>query len=197
MANSVAVFENYLEHALSLGCDTVGSETGSYNDDKWTYNPLNRTDEALERVVATFSRLTDFAATRGVNVGMEGAYGHVCYSVERLAEAVNKINKNNVKIIFDLYNYLSIDNVDERYDILERGLKAFGDKICVFHIKDCLVVNGQLRQCGVGKGIFDYRVILPAIARYQPNANLVFEGTTGEDIEFAVNHIKQILGEQQ
>lgn len=193
--NSVAVFENYLEQARNLGCDVVGSETGSFNDDKWTYHPSNRTDEALNKVVATFSHLAEVAGRNGVNIGMEGAYGHVCYSVDRLAEAVDKIGASNIKIIFDLYNYLSNDNVDERYAILERGLRTFGDRICVFHVKDCVIDNGQLKQCAVGKGIFDYRLILSMINKYVPNANLVFEGTVGDDVQFAVDHIRNILGE--
>lgn len=195
VANSVAVFENYLQQATNLGCSVVGSETGSYNDDKWTYHPRNRTDEALERVVSTFSHLADVAKKYGVNIGMEGAYGHVCYSVDRLREAIQKINKNNIKVIFDLYNYLSDDNVNYRYAILEHGLRTFGDKICVFHIKDCVIVDGHLKQCGVGRGIFDYSLILSMINKYIPNANLVLEGTVGEDIPFAVKHINSILGE--
>lgn len=193
--NSIAVFENYLEQAENLGCSVVGSETGSYNDDKWIYHPRNRTDEALNRVVEIFSHLADVAAKCGVSVGMEGAYGHVCYSVDRLNEAIQKINKNNIKVIFDLYNYLSDDNVNYRYAILEHGLKTFGDKICVFHIKDCTIVDGHIKQCGVGRGIFDYSLILSMISKYIPNANLVLEGTVGDDIEFAVQHIKSILGE--
>lgn len=193
--NSVAVFENYLSRAKSFGCGVVGSETGSYNDDKWTYHPQNRTDEALKRVVTIFSHLAEVAEECGVNVGMEGAHGHVCFSVERLAEAVEKIGKSNVKIIFDLYNFLSAENVERRYEILERGLQTFGNRICVFHLKDCIVENGQLKQCGVGKGIFDYRRILPMIGKYVADANLVLEGTVGEDIEFAVTHLKNILGE--
>jgi sugar phosphate isomerase/epimerase len=55
---------------------------------------------------------------------MEGAFGHVCHTPERLFEAVDKIGKKNIKFIFDLYNYLDISNVDIAYEILERGLDA-------------------------------------------------------------------------
>lgn len=188
--NCFDIFCDYLAVAKKFGCDTIGSETGSYNDDKWTYNPLNRTEVALDKVVSTFSALCDVAAKYGVYVGMEGAFGHVCYDVDRLDFAVRKMGKENVKIIFDLYNYLDISNVDDRYEILKRGLKTFGNKICVFHIKDCRIENGKLAQCGVGKGIFDYDRIIEEIARYNPNAKLVFEGTTGEDIPFAAEFIK-------
>lgn len=189
-----AVFKDYLRLAKTLGCDIVGSETGSYNGDKWTYHPDNRTDEALQRVVSTFGELCDYAKDFGAYVGMEGAFGHVCWEVERLEKAVKSIGRDNIKIIFDLYNYLDGSNVDKMYDILAKGLQTFGDRICVFHIKDCVISDdGSLKQCGVGKGIFDYSRIIPEIKKVCPNANLVFEGTTGEDIPFAVAHLKKFI----
>lgn len=190
--NGIAVFEDYLRLAGALGCGTVGSETGSYNGDKWTYHPQNRTDEALTRVINTFSELCDYASDYGVYVGMEGAFGHVCYDVKTLDHAVKAIGRSNIKIIFDLYNYLDRSNVDKMYDILDEGLDTFGDRICVFHVKDCVITeDGTLKQCGVGKGIFDYARILEKIKKVCPDANLVFEGTTGDDIQYAVQHIRQ------
>ena len=192
ISNGIAVFKDYLSLAKDLGGSIVGSETGSYNGDKWTYHPQNRTGEAVKRVVNTFSELCDYAQDCGVNVGMEGAFGHVCWNVETLDRAVKAIGRSNIRFIFDLYNYLDGSNVDKMYDILEEGLQTFGDRICVFHIKDCIVSDdGSLKQCGVGKGIFDYSRILAEIRKVCPDANLVFEGTTGEDIVPAVAHLKE------
>ena len=192
--NGVAVFKEYLKFSHSLGCDVVGSETGSFNGDKWTYHPQNRTEEAVQRVISTFSELADFAKDCGSYIGMEGAFGHVCWNVKTLDRAVKSIGRDNIKIIFDLYNYLDKSNVNEMYDILHEGLETFGDRIVVFHIKDCVIAeDGTLKQVGVGKGIFDYSRIIPEIRKICPDANLVFEGTTGEDIPAAVAHIKQFI----
>ncbi|MDE6677298.1 MAG: sugar phosphate isomerase/epimerase, partial [Clostridia bacterium] len=38
VARCKAVFKEYLKYGKALGCNIVGSETGSFNDDKWTYN---------------------------------------------------------------------------------------------------------------------------------------------------------------
>ena len=192
--NGVAVFKDYLKMAKAFGGNIVGSETGSYNGDKWTYHPQNRTEEAVERVIRAFSELCEYGENVGVNVGMEGAFGHVCYDVKTLERAVKTIGANNIRIIFDLYNYLDKSNVDKMYDILSEGLQTFGDRICVFHVKDCVIgEDGSLKQCGVGKGIFDYPRILGEIKKVCPNTNLVFEGPTGDDIPYAVSHIKNIL----
>ncbi|MGN1120411.1 MAG: sugar phosphate isomerase/epimerase family protein [Oscillospiraceae bacterium] len=194
IANGIAVFKDYLAHCHELSCEVVGSETGSYNGDKWTYHPQNRTEEALSRVINTFSELADYAKSRNAFIGMEGAFGHVCWNVKTLDRAVKAIGRDNIRIIFDLYNYLDRSNVAEMYDILHEGLETFGGNIQVFHIKDCVIAeDGTLKQVGVGKGIFDYSRIIPEIKKVCPDANLVFEGTTGEDIPAAVAHIKQFI----
>ncbi len=191
----IAVFKDYLDVAKDIGCDTVGSETGSYNGDPWIYHPMNHSEEALDRVVKTFSLLAEHASERGVNIGMEGAFGHVCHTPERLLEAVNRIGKDNIRIIFDLYNYLDISNVDEAYYILDRGLSLFGDRILLFHIKDFIVGEGKLVQCGVGKGVLDFDRILGKIYAHNKNAILVLEGTTGDDIEYAVSFLRKKINE--
>lgn len=185
-----AVFKDYLKYSHNLGCNVVGSETGSFNDDKWTYNPLNRTDEALQTVVDTFKELAAYAKSVGAYVGMEGAAGHVCYDVKTLKRAVDAINSDNVKIIFDIYNYLDASNYQNYLQILDEGLKTFAGNILVFHIKDCVFIDGKLKQVAPGKGMFDFDKILGKIKAYDKDAVLVLEGTTGDDIVPCTEFIK-------
>ena len=186
------LFAEYLTHCKAMGCDYVGSETGSYNDDKWTYHPQNRTEEALERVVQTFSALCDVAAEQGSMVAMEGAAGHVCYNVATLAEARRRIGKPT-KVIFDLYNYLDEQNQFDYLSILDEGLRTFSGEILLFHMKDCKLLPGQApKQVPLGTGDLDMEAILRRIKAYDTNAVLTLEGTTGEDICHAVTTIKKI-----
>lgn len=189
----IQIFEDYLKVANELGTLYVGSETGSYNDDKWTYHPKNHSDEALQIVVETFQRLCDVATTYGTSVAIEGAFGHVCFSPERLLETAQKISRPNLKFIFDLYNYLDISNVESRWDLLERGLTLFGKDIIAFHIKDFVVTDGALKQVPVGTGMMDFERMLKQISEINPEAHLVLEGTVGEAIPNAVNLIKSII----
>ena len=192
--NGIAVFKDYLRLAQSFGGGIVGSETGSYNGDKWIYHPMNRTEEAYGRVERVFAELCAYAQECGVQVGMEGAFGHVCWNVQTLDRVVKRIGADNIRIIFDLYNYLDASNVGRMYDILQEGLQAFGDRICVFHIKDCSVQeDGSLKQCSVGQGIFDYARIIPEIRKVCPDALLVLEGTAGTDIAPAAEHLRKYI----
>lgn len=182
VARCKAVFKEYLLHSAALGCNVVGSETGSFNDDKWTYHPLNRTEEALATVIETFGELAAYAKSVGAFVGMEGAAGHVCWNVATLKRAIDGIGADNIKVIFDLYNYLDASNYQSYSDILDEGLETFAGKIHVFHIKDCVYEDGKLKQVAPGKGLFDFDEILGKIKAYDENATLVLEGTTGDDI---------------
>lgn len=188
------IFGDYIRTAKLFGSDLVGSETGSYNGDKWTYHPKNESDDALETVVASFRSLAKQAKAEGVLIGMEGAYGHVCKTPERLDHAVRMIGESNIRIIFDIYNYLDKSNVEEMYDIFSRGIKLFGERIRIYHIKDFRISpTGELKQCGVGKGIVDYAKLIPQIKEATPDASLVLEGTTGEDIACAVGYLRKLL----
>lgn len=191
------VFCDYLSKLELLGASVVGSETGSYMGDPWGFHPSNRTEEARDRVVSTFSRLADCAASYSACIGIEGAYNHVCYSPDVLNDVVGRIGRDNVKVIFDLYNYLDISNYTEAYKILECGHELFGERILLYHLKDFTVADGRLMQCGVGRGILDYRRILENINKYNPDATLVLEGTVGDDIAYAVKYLKDIINEIQ
>lgn len=186
------IFGEYLAACQTMGCSFVGSETGSFNDDSWTYNPRNRTEEAVQTVADTFSRLCDVAAEHGSTVAMEGAEGHVCWNVETLTQA-RKLMGKPTKVIFDLYNYMDADNQLDYLGILNRGLETFAGDILLFHMKDCDFTPGHKpHQTPFGKGQLDKHAILKAIKNYDPNAILVLEETCGDDIPFAVETIRTI-----
>lgn len=187
-----AIFAEYLQHCNAMGCQYVGSETGSYSDDPWVYHPRNRTDEAHRAVAAAFSRLCDAAADHGSMVAMEGAAGHVCHDVATL-QKVRRMMNRPTKVIFDLFNYLDAENQGDYLDILHRGLDTFAGDILLFHMKDCVMQNGKdPKQVPFGTGDLDLNHVLKAIKAYDKNAVLTLEGTTGSDIAHAVKTINTI-----
>ena len=194
----IALFEEYINYAEALGAEFVGSETGSCLGEPWAYHPDNRTEASYKIVEETFRHLADYAAKRGVNIAMEGAFGHVAYDVETLDKIVKRIDRKNVRIIFDLYNYLAPENFHRAYDILDEGLSTFGNKILLFHIKDCVLTeDGKLKQVSVGQGSLDFNRILGRIYEHNPDALLVFEGTVGDDLPKSIRFIKEKIKEIQ
>lgn len=191
-AAGIALFKEYLGYAKVLGSGYVGSETGSCLGEPWAYHPDNRTEASYSVVVDTFKELADYAKDHGVSIAMEGAFGHVAYNVKTLDTIVKRIDRDNIRIIFDLYNYLAPENYNKAYEILDEGLATFGDRILLFHIKDFRVSDdGSLKQVPVGQGILDFDRILSSIYRHNKDAILVFEGTVGEDLPGSIKFIKE------
>lgn len=191
--HGIGMFEEYLSLAPRLGCSYVGSETGSYMGDPWGWHADNSTPAALDAVVEIFTHLADVAAHNGVGIAIEGAFNHVCTTPARLNECITRIGRDNVRPIFDLYNYLDISNYTTAYDILDEGIRLFERGILLYHIKDFTVGDGRLVQCGVGQGVLDFRRILAKINECDPDAILVLEGTTGDDIPTAIAHLRSVL----
>lgn len=190
---NIAKFKEHLCYENDFHAGYVGSETGSFNDDKWTYNPLNRTEEAFLEVRRIFRELADTAEKYGARIALEGAYGHCMYKPAALKRLVDSIGSDSIYYIVDIYNYLSIDNYLEHKAIFDECLRLFQGRIVIFHIKDFVVENGVLKQCCIGKGLMDFDYILPKIQRQCPNAYLIFEGSKPEDMEYSYKFVQSKL----
>ena len=171
-----AKFADHLAKAKEFGALYVASETGSYNDEPWTYNPRNQTEEAFAEVTGVFAPLADAARQAGSFLSAEGAWHHCIYCPKQMQRFLKELDNGFVRTTVDLFNYLCIDNYERRYDIFHECLDLFGDKIVIFHIKDFVPENGELVEVGLGKGIMGWDKLLPEIRRELPDALLVFEG---------------------
>ena len=188
-------FKEHLKYEHDFKAGFVGSETGSFNDDKWTYNPLNRTEEAFQEVKRIFSDLAKTAEEYNANMAIEGAFGHCMFEPKALHRLVTEINSNNVYYIVDIYNYLAISNYEKQTEIFDECLELFKDRIVIYHIKDFVIEDGALKQCCIGKGLMNFDYMLPKIKKATPNAYLIFEGSKPEDMEFSYKFIKGKLEE--
>lgn len=193
VAKNVLKFKEHLAYLNDFHAGYVGSETGSFNDDKWTYNPLNRTEEAFQEVKRIFSDLAKTALEYNSRIALEGAYGHCMFEPKALKRLVDEINSDAIYYIVDIYNYLSIDNYASHTKIFDECLELFKDRIVIFHLKDFVVEDNALKQCCIGKGLMNYDYIMPRIKENCPDAYLVFEGSKPEDMEFSYNFVKTKL----
>ena len=190
VSNMIAKFEEHLKYENDFHAGYVGSETGSFNDDKWTYNPLNRTEEAFQEVKRIFSGLAKCAEANNAKIALEGAYGHCMFEPKALKRLVDEINSDSIYYTVDIYNYLAIDNYERYKEIFEECLELFKGRIVIFHLKDFIIQDGALKQCCIGKGLIDYDYLIKRIKETNPDSYLVFEGSKPEDMEFSFNFVK-------
>ena len=186
-------FEEHLKYASLLNAQYVGTETGSYNDDKWTYNPKNQTEEGYQDTMKTFHRLAKVAEKYNTNILIEPAYGHVIFSVDQLNRAVKELNSKNVSVTIDIFNLLYIGNYKDYKKIFVHACEAFKDRIKVFHLKDFYPSEDKLVQVGLGKGIIDFAFIVETIRRYSPDSTMIFEGVKPDDMKESLILIKQLM----
>ena len=186
-------FEEHLRYASLLNAQYVGTETGSYNDDKWTYNPKNQTEEGYQDTMKTFHRLAKVAEQYHTNILIEPAYGHVIYSVDQLDRAVKELDSKNVFVTIDIFNLLYLGNYREYKDIFVHACETFKDRIKVFHLKDFYPSEDKLVQVGLGKGIIDFNFIIDTIRKYSPDSTLIFEGVKPVDMEDSLILIKHLI----
>ncbi len=192
---NIAKFKEHLKYLNDFNGHFVGSETGSFNDDKWTYNPLNRTEEAFLEVEKIFKDLAEYAREVDGNIALEGAYGHCMFEPKALKRLVEEIDNGHVFYTVDIYNYLSIHNYQNYKEIFEECLELFQGKIVIFHLKDFVIENETLKQCAIGKGRIDYPWLLKRIKETNPKAYLIFEGSKPADMQESFTFVKNILNE--
>lgn len=181
---NVEYFKEHLRLASLLDCKYVGTETGSYNDDKWTYNPKNQTEEGYQQTMKVFHELASVANKYKTTILMEPAWGHVIFDIDQLERAVKEINSDYFKVTIDLYNLMNLHKKDftNYKETFTKALKTFKDDVKIIHLKDFYLEGDGIKQCGLGKGIIDFKFIVDTAKKYSPNATLIFEGVVGEDI---------------
>ena len=187
---NIAKFKEHLLYLNDFDGHFVGSETGSFNDDKWTYNPLNRTEEAYAEVKRIFGELADYAKEVNGNIALEGAYGHCMFEPKALKRLVDEIDNGHVFYTVDIYNYLDISNYQNYKEIFEEALDLFKGKIRIFHLKDFVIEDNKLKQCAIGKGLIDYEYLITRIKETNPDAYCIFEGSKPEDMKFSLDFVK-------
>lgn len=182
---TVENFKHHLKMAKFFGTDLVGTETGSYNDDQWTWHENNDSDEAFFEVLRVFKDILPVAEESGVYLTIEPAYHHVISTPARLKRLVDALDSKNVRVIFDLFNLLHRGNTHEQHKLVDEMVTYFKDLIMIVHAKDFRLVDGELIQVAPGRGEMDYDYLIKQLQTLNTVPDIVLEGVVGEDIAFS------------
>lgn len=173
-------FKEHLKLAKEFGCSIVGSETGSYSNGR-IYDHRTNTKEAYDTVLKVVRELVAVAEENDVYVAIEAAWYHVISNCKLVKKLLDDIHSNHLKVIFDLFNLVNIDNYKKQREIIDEAFDLYGEKIVLVHAKD-FVVNGKaLKQVPLGEGLYDYDYLIKKLAQEKPHMTIIFEGITGEN----------------
>ena len=191
--DSVENFKNHLRKAHCFNTTLVGTETGSYNDDQWTFHESNGSEEAFLEVKRVFSQLLEVAKESNTYLAIEPAYQHVISTPRRLKRLIDELNHPNTVVTFDLFNLLSNENYKNQHRLIDEMVELFHDKSRIVHAKDFMVENQQIRQVAPGKGLLDYKYLLSKLEELDQEPTIIFEGVVGEDISYSQQYLLELL----
>lgn len=182
-------FKEHIRYARDFGCSIVGTETGNVNADI-VYTVENFKEEPFQQVVSSVRELVKEAEKFGVIVGIEGGVNHPIYSPKAMKRLLDTIDSNNLQVIFDPVNFLTIENYMQQEEIFTEAIELFGDRIAILHAKDFIVEDNQLKPTAVGKGLLDYDVVIRLIKSKKPFVNILMEETTEPFIEESIEFLR-------
>ncbi len=181
-------FKEYIRFARDFGCSIVGTETGSLKvGNSCDYD--NESEAAFETLIQSLKELVKEAEKFGVIVGIEGGKNEVVTTPQRMRRVLDLIPSNNLQVIYDPTNYLSICNFKDQDRIIKDAFELFGDRMVVVHAKDFVVGNGKISTVAAGKGNLNYELILKLLKEKKPYINILLEDIIEADMEGSMRFI--------
>jgi sugar phosphate isomerase/epimerase len=171
------LFKDHLRYARDFGCSIVATETGSLNPD-WSFHPDNKTEGAFAALIPTVAELVEEAQRFGVIFGIEGVTTHVLNTPARIRRLLDEIGSNNLQVVFDPANLLSIDNYQDQDRLVKESFDLFGDRIAIIHAKDFTVEGNALRQVRTGQGGLNYKLLMDLLRQRKPGISILLEEAT-------------------
>lgn len=179
LRESIEKFKEKIRYATVLNPIAVGTETGSYIEGK------THTEEAYQYLLKTVKELVAEAEKYNVNIAIEGVYTFVINSPGIMSRLVNDVNSENIKVIFDPGNLITIENFSAQDKIINDMFDLLADRIVAIHAKDFVIEGKDKVRVGVCEGAINYKLIFEKMKEYNLDIPVIFEGYTPEEAKEA------------
>jgi sugar phosphate isomerase/epimerase len=175
------------------GIGLIGSETGSLNDDEWTWHPDNHAEPAFQRALTTFRQLQPRLEQSQCDFLVEPVYEHVIHDATSLARLNVELGERFC-VTLDIANLLNADNANVWYSIVEDFLTLHGMRIRLFHFKNFVLQDGKKIPVRLDEGIIDYAAVLTLLARHGlTQVPIIVEELQGEALIASVAYLRQLI----
>ncbi|MFB3168449.1 sugar phosphate isomerase/epimerase family protein [Neobacillus sp. 179-C4.2 HS] len=182
-------FKEHIRFARDFGCSIVGTETGNVNA-KMGYTEENFKEQPFFDVVESVRELVAEAEKFGVIVGIEGGVNHPVHSPKVMKRLLDFVESNNLQVIFDPVNYMTIDNYKNQEDVFHEAFDLFGDRIVILHAKDFIIENNCVKTVPVGKGLLNYHALFEMLKAKKPFIQVLMEATKEPHIEDSIQFLR-------
>jgi L-ribulose-5-phosphate 3-epimerase len=172
----LGLFKEHLRYARDFGNGLVALETGSVRAD-YLPHPDNHGEPAFQQSLASIAELAAEAERFGVIVGIEAVASHVVSTPQKMRRMLDAVASNNLQVVFDPVNLLSVENHHEQERIIGESLELFGDRIAIIHAKDFVVENGQMTFARAGLGKLRHDLVMKFAVQEKPGISILLEDT--------------------
>ena len=174
------------------GVAAVGSETGSLNDDDWTWHPDNHGEAAFSTVEQTLSHLCPSLVLHDRHFLVEAVSDHIIHDTRRLAQLNARLGAR-FQVTLDLANLLNAGNAVCWHDVLETFLIEHGGQIRLLHFKNFILRDGHKAPVGLEEGMIDYARVLRTLERFQlSHIPIIVEELTGTALADSVGYLRRL-----
>ncbi len=178
----LATFVRYLRLAHDFGASVVATETGSVGNG---YCLENFHPQAFERVVDAMQYLVVQAEKLGVTIALEAGINHPIYSAPKMIELLHRLNSNNIQLILDVANLITVENAHQQSDIIDEALTLYQDRLVAIHLKDFTVTEDGVKFVPFGQGELLINQLFSFIKQHKPGLYCLFENTKTAHITLA------------
>lgn len=182
-------FKEHLRYARDFGCSIVATETGNVHS-KMGYTTDNFDEEPFQEVVRSVREMVAEAEKFGVIVGIEAGVNHPVHTVEKMKRLLDAVDSQNLQVVFDPMNLMTLENHQEQEKVFEEAMEAFGHRIAIFHAKDFKVEDGVLSTAPVGTGLMNYNWLFGWLKANKPYINIIMEETVEPYIDDSLAFLK-------
>lgn len=187
----LARFKEHIRFARDFGCSIVATETGSFNAD-CSFHPDNQSEEAFKQITESVAELVEEAEKFGVFVCVEGVTCHTISTPQTMKRLLDTINSNNLQVLLDPVNMLSIENYMNQEQIINQCFDLYGDRIIAIHAKDFTIEDGRLKGIQIGKGLLNYELLLRQIKTRKPYVNVLIEESKPDTASESMDYLKDM-----
>lgn len=190
------LFKDHLRYARDFGNGLVALETGSVNAD---YSPHreNHGENAFQDSLTSIAELVAEAEKFGVIVGIEAVASHVVSTPQKMRRMLDGVASNNLQVVFDPVNLLSLDNHQEQERVIGESFELFGDRIAIIHAKDFVIEDGQFEFARAGFGKLRHDLVMKFAVEQKPGISIVLEDTNDRTVEESRQFLRQVAEKRE
>jgi L-ribulose-5-phosphate 3-epimerase len=186
------LFKEHMRYARDFGNGLVALETGSVNAD-YSPHPDNHGEAAFQQSLASIAELVAEAEHFGVSVGIEAVASHTVSTPHKMKRMLDSVASNNLQVVFDPVNLLSLENYREQERVINESLELFGDRIAVIHAKDFIIESGQFKSLSAGLGKLRHDLVMKFAVTHKPGISILLEDTNVQAAEEGRRFFRQVV----